>query len=227
MNIIALDDELPALRILEHYCAGMKGVLLKKVFTNPNEAVHYIRHFPVNLILLDINMPTITGLDFYHKIKDEIPVVFTTAHHEFAVNAFDIGAIDYLLKPFSQDRFEQAINKAKRYMNQQIQELSTLTLRSDYKLIPIQVKEILLIEAYDDYVKIHTVNTKVIVVRATLKSILDKLPTTEFVRVHRSYVIPIVKITAIRNKIIYIGNKEIPIGKAYEETLFQLIKKDN
>lgn len=222
MNLIALDDELPALQIIEHYCSEMEDVCLKKAFSNPHEALHYIRNFPVDVILLDINMPTITGLDFYNRVKDDVLVIFTTAYHEFAINAFDLGAIDYLLKPFSQDRFRQAIKKAAKYLNQQTQESGTLTLRIDYKLVQLQLKEILVIQGYDDYVKIYSSNARVIVVRSTLKSILDKLPAADFIRVHRSYIVCAVKVNAVRNKVLYIEDKEIPLGKAYESEFMRL-----
>jgi len=216
MNVIALDDELPALRILEHYCSETENVDLKKTFSDPREALQYIRLFPVDVIFLDINMPTVSGLEFYEKVKDDVHVVFTTAHHEFALNAFDLGAVDYLLKPFSYERFLQSIRKIMAIVPQQLAEKDYITLRTDYRLLRLPISEIRFIQAYDDYMKIYDINGKVTVVRSTMKSLLDRLPSSEFKRIHRSYIVAVGKITSLRNKIVYVGTHEIPLGKAYE-----------
>lgn len=226
MNVIALDDELPALRILEHYCSETENVHLKKIFSDPKEALQYIRLFPVDVIFLDINMPTISGLDFYAKIKDDVHVVFTTAHHEFALNAFDLGALDYLLKPFSYERFLQAIRKITAIVPQQAAEKDYITLRTDYRLLRLPVNEIQFIQAYDDYMKIFDTNGKITVVRSTMKSLLERLPSHEFKRIHRSYIVAVSKISSVRNKIIYTGNHEIPLGKAYESEFMGFFNKD-
>lgn len=226
MNIIALDDELPALRILEHYCSETENVHLKKIFSDPKEALQYIRLFPVDVIFLDINMPTISGLDFYAKIKDDVHVVFTTAHHEFALNAFDLGALDYLLKPFSYERFLQAIRKISAIVPKQAAEKDYITLRTDYRLLRLPINEIQFIQAYDDYMKIFDVSGKITVVRSTMKSLLERLPPHEFKRIHRSYIVAVSKISSVRNKIIFTGNHEIPLGKAYESEFMTFFNKD-
>jgi len=225
MKAIALDDEPLALEILQSLCDTIEYVELKKTFTKSEEALKYLKKYPVDLLFLDINMPSISGLDFYKKLPHKTMVIFTTAYSEFAVEGFTLSATDYLLKPISLDRFQQAVKKAHsqwKLQNQNIEQ-QHLFIRADYSLIKILFSDILYIEGLDDYLKIHIQNQKTLVARMTLKSILQKLPETEFVRVHRSFIIPISKIERIRNKIIHIEQAEIPISVSYEEAFFALL----
>ncbi|MBF4492481.1 response regulator transcription factor [Flavobacterium sp. JLP] len=225
IKAIALDDEPLALEILQSLCSTTEYVELKKTFTKSDEAFKYLKKYPVDLLFLDINMPSISGLDFYKKLPHKTMVIFTTAYSEFAVEGFTLSATDYLLKPISLDRFRQSVEKAYsqwKLQNQNIEQ-QYLFIRADYSLIKILFSDILYIEGLDDYLKIHIQNQKTVVARMTLKAILLKLPDTEFIRVHRSFIIPISKIEKIRNKIIYIEQTEIPISASYEEAFFALL----
>jgi DNA-binding LytR/AlgR family response regulator len=225
IKAIALDDEPLALEILQSLCDTVEYVELKKTFTKSEEAFKYLKKYPVDLLFLDINMPSISGLDFYKKLPHKTMVIFTTAYSEFAVEGFTLSATDYLLKPISLDRFQQAVEKAHtqwKLQNQNIEQ-QHLFIRADYSLIKILFSDILFIEGLDDYLKIHIQNQKTVVARMTLKAILQKLPETEFVRVHRSFIIPISKIEKIRNKIIHIDQIEIPISASYEEAFYALL----
>ncbi len=228
IKAIALDDEPLALDVLQSFCDKIDLIDLQKTFTKSDDAFKYLKKYPVDLLFLDINMPSISGIDFYKKLPHKTMVIFTTAYSEYAVEGFTLSATDYLLKPFSFSRFEQAVEKA--YSQWKIQnqnpEQQHLFIRADYSLIKILIADILFIEGLDDYLKIHIQNQKTIVARMTLKSILEKLPASEFVRVHRSFIVPIAKIEKVRNKIIYINNEEIPVSASYEMAFFALLNKE-
>ena len=228
IKAIAIDDEPPALKVVENFCDKEENVVLEKTFTSPNEALKYVKKFPVDLIFLDINMPSITGLDFYKSLEQETMVIFTTAHSEYAVEGFNLNAIDYLLKPFTIERFHQAVKKASDYYTFSRQLPGTVNqsfyVRADYSLIKINYEDILMVESLDDYLKIYLINDKIIVARMTMKAMIEKLPTADFIRVHRSFIIPVKRIEQVRNKIIYISGKEIPIGGNYEEAFFKIFK---
>ncbi|WP_269226768.1 LytR/AlgR family response regulator transcription factor [Flavobacterium eburneipallidum] len=228
IKAIALDDEPPALDVLQSFCDKIDYVDLQKTFTKSDDAFKYLKKYPVDLLFLDINMPSISGIDFYKKLPHKTMVIFTTAYSEYAVEGFTLSATDYLLKPFSFSRFEQAVEKAYSHWKIQNQnpEQQYLFIRADYSLIKIPIADILFIEGLDDYLKIHIQNQKTIVARMTLKAILEKLPASEFVRVHRSFIVPISKIEKVRNKIIYINEEEIPVSASYETAFFALLNKE-
>jgi DNA-binding LytR/AlgR family response regulator len=228
IKAIALDDEPPALDILQSFCNKIEYVDLQKTFTKSEEAFKYLKKYPVDLLFLDINMPSISGIDFFKNLPHKTMVIFTTAYSEYAVEGFTLSATDYILKPFSFSRFQQAVEKAFSQWKLQNQDPEQLYLfiRADYSLIKILFSDILYIEGLDDYLKIHIQNQKTIVARMTLKAILQKLPVPEFIRVHRSFIIPISKIEKVRNKIIYINQEEIPVSASYENAFFAAIHKE-
>jgi DNA-binding LytR/AlgR family response regulator len=229
IKAIAIDDEPPALKVIENFCSRTVDVQLEKTFTMPAEALKYLRKFPTDLVFLDIQMPSVNGIDFYKAIKQDTMVIFTTAFSEYAVEGFNVSAVDYLLKPFSYKRFQQAVAKALEYHNFKNQSSTQtpkyLFIRADYSLLKIALTDIIYIEGLDDYLKIQLTNSKPVVARMTMKSILEKLPVTDFVRVHRSYIIPFNRIESYRNKTITIAGKEIPAGSSYEENLLKYFNK--
>jgi DNA-binding LytR/AlgR family response regulator len=228
INAIAIDDELPALKVVENFCSQVEFIELTKTFNKPTEALKHLRKFPVDLLFLDINMPSLTGIELYKAVKQNTMAIFTTAYSEYAVEGFNINAVDYLLKPFSLERFMQAVNKAREYYNyihQNSKKEKFLFIRADYSLIKISLSDILFIEGLDDYLKFHLVNQKPVVARMTMKAIAQKLPETEFVRVHRSYLVSLHHIESLRNKIITIAGEEIPVGNSYEESFFKLFNR--
>jgi DNA-binding LytR/AlgR family response regulator len=226
ITAIAIDDEPPALKVIESFCKQVENVDLQKTFTQPNEALKHLRKYPVDLLFLDIQMPSLSGLEFYKSLQQDTMVIFTTAHSQFAVEGFNLNAVDYLLKPFTFERFQQAITKATDFYNFNHQSDKTqeqyLFIRADYKLMKIKISDILYIEGLNDYIKIHVLNQKTVITRMTMKTIQEKLPSKEFIRVHRSFIVPFSKIESIRNKAIYMNGKEIPIGGIYEENLYKL-----
>ncbi|POY35293.1 DNA-binding response regulator [Solitalea longa] len=229
ISAIAIDDELPALKVIEFFCDKVDFIDLQKTFNKPTEALKYIKKFPVDLVFLDINMPSLNGIDFYKSVQQNTMAIFTTAYSEYAVEGFNLSAVDYLLKPFTFERFELAVNKAHDFYNYQHQRSANanqfLFIRADYSLIKIAINDILYIEGLDDYLKIHQVSGKPLVARMTFKSLLEKLPATGFARVHRSFVVSKDKIESIRNKTIHIKDAEIPVGSSYEENLSKLLNQ--
>jgi DNA-binding LytR/AlgR family response regulator len=226
IRAIAIDDEPLALQIINHFCDQIDFVTLEKTFTKQNEAIKHLNKYPVDLIFLDIQMPNKNGIDFYKLLESDVMVIFTTAHSEFAVEGFNVNATDYLLKPFSFERFEIAVQKARNeYQFKNNNSIQThLMIRADYKLNRIEFEDILLIEGLDDYIQIHLKNKTKIVARISMKNILEKLPEIKFIRVHRSYIIPINKVKTIQNKVIQIDEFSVPIGETYKD---EITKKFN
>jgi len=229
IKAIAIDDELPALKVIENFCGKVEYIELDKTFNKPNEALKYINKFPVDLLFLDINMPGLKGTDLYRSIKQKTMVIFTTAYSEYAVEGFDLSAIDYLLKPFTYERFLQAVNKANDYFNfinsgsKNVEQF--IYIRADYSLIKISTTDILFIEGLDDYLKIHLQDQKPVVARMTMKAMTEKLPQNNFIRVHRSFIVSFNRIENVRNKMITIAGEEIPVGSSYEEAFFNRFNK--
>jgi DNA-binding LytR/AlgR family response regulator len=229
LTAIALDDEPPALKVIETFSATHGNIQLQKTFTVPNEALSYLRKFPVDMMFLDIQMPSINGFDFYKSLHQDIMVIFTTAHNEYAAEGLNVKAVDYLLKPFTFERFSEAVLRAQEVYEKMRQKTNVadenIFIRADYKLVKIPLSDIIYIEGLDDYLKIHITDKKPVVARMTMKVILEKLNAREFIRIHRSYIIPISKIDSIRNKIVYIGEHELPVGTTYEDNFFRIFNK--
>jgi DNA-binding LytR/AlgR family response regulator len=196
--------------------------VLEKTFTGTGDALKYLEQFPVDLLFLDINMPALSGIDFYKSLPQKIMVIFTTAYSEYAVESYNLNAIDYLLKPFTFLRFQQAIDKADKYLR--LEQPKDLVLRVDYGLVKLVLTDILFIEAYDNYLKIHVLNLKPTIVRMTMKTLLCSLPGDLFIRVHRSYIVSLNHIEHVRNKVISVAGQKIPLGSSYEEGFFQFFK---
>ena len=226
IKVIAIDDEPLALMVIENYCSRNEHVELVKTFSNLKDAQKYINQFPIDLMFLDIQISRINGMEFYKNMDKKIPVIFTTAFAEYAVDGFNVAAIDYLLKPIDYDRFEEAVNKAVLILvdKKLNEDKEFLTIRADYKLNKIAYDEIDFIEGLDDYVKIHLENGKRITARISMKSILEKLPDQLFVRVHRSYIVSIKKVISIQNKVLYLKDEEIPIGETYKNVILEFFK---
>lgn len=224
IRAIAIDDEPLALDIIAYFCSKEKFISLEKTFTKQSEAIKYLNKFPVDLIFLDIQMPAQNGIDFYKALETNAMVIFTTAYSEYAIEGFNVNATDYLLKPFSEERFKQAMQKARNEYefkkNSQVQ--THLMIRADYKLYRIEYDEIVMIEALDDYIQIHLISKNKIVARQSMKSILNKLPQNLFLRVHRSYIVPVAKVKSVQNKTLTIDEFVIPVGDTYKKQLRKL-----
>jgi len=221
IGAIALDDEPLALKVLEAFCKKSDLIDLQKTFTSPNEAQKFLIKQPVDLLFLDIHLSSVNGIDFYRSIKQPAAVIFTTAFSEYAVEGFNLNAIDYLLKPFTFERFLQALEKLNTTDSVPKKE-TYLFIRADYSLVKIHIPDILYIEGLDDYLKIHIKNKKTVVARMTMKAIIEKLSQQKFIRIHRSFIVPLDKVDHVKNKIIFINGIELPIGSSYEPEVMKL-----
>ncbi|NDI97893.1 response regulator transcription factor [Flavobacterium sp. LaA7.5] len=221
IKAVAIDDEPLALKVIEHFCEQTENIVLEKAFTKTEEGIKYLRKFPVDLLFLDIQMPGKNGIDFYKSLSTDVMVIFTTAYSEYAVEGFNLNATDYLLKPISYERFITAVEKVQKEKSLRIAdpENKYLMIRADYKLHRIEYDNILLIEGLDDYIRIHLKDKNAIVTRLSMKGILEKLPSTAFIRVHRSYIVPVGKIKTVQNKTITIEDFVIPVGDVFKEEL--------
>jgi len=229
ITAVAIDDEPLALNVIKALCSRIDFLQLKTAFTEANVALKYLDESPVDLLFLDINMPAISGIELYKRLGKKTMVIFTTAHSEFAIEGFNLDAVDYLLKPFEFGRFQKAVEKAREYhayLHMKANESSRyIFVRVDYSMVKVSLQDISYIEGLDNYVKIHFVDTKSLLVRMSMKSITEKLPENEFVRVHRSFIVPVSKVRSVRNKIIYLENAEIPIGTNYVDAVLCLFKQ--
>ena len=229
IHCIALDDEPLALQVIVQYCSKISYLQLDKVFTNPDDAKDYLKNNKVDLLFLDIQMPDINGVQFYKSLTTKPPVIFTTAFKDYAVDGFNVDAVDYLLKPFEYDRFLKAIYKAKEYIEflaSQDLQMSSIYVKVNYEMMKINLKDIDLIEALDDYIKIH-IKPYPVLTLMTLKGVLEKLPENLFLRIHRSYIIPLHKVEKFSKNKVQVVGKEIPIGSSYADVYERLLSASN
>lgn len=224
INAIAIDDEPLALKVIESLCNKSESINLVKTFTQPNEALKHLRKYPTDLLFCDIQMPAMTGINLVKSLQQNTIVIFTTAFSEYAAVSYELNAIDYLLKPINQRRFTQAVNKAKEYfdyINKRSQHTDRhIFVRADFNLVKIPLADILYIEGLADYLKIYIKDRKTIVARMPMKEMMEKLPSSDFIRVHRSFILPFSKIESVRGTTIFIGDQEFPIGRTYTEEFF-------
>lgn len=233
LNCIAIDDEPFALEIMADDIQKVPFLNLVGAFSNPLDAWQLINQGKVDLIFLDIQMPTLTGTQFLRTLSKPPMVIFTTAYQQYALEGYDLDVIDYLLKPIPFERFLKAVNKAHERFRMQpkvkeekVDEATFFFIHVEYKQIKIYFEEILYIEGLKDYVKIFLkTQTKPLLTRLNLKSIEVKLPVQQFYRVHNSYLVSLSKITSFKKTKLFIEKKEIPIGKKYAESFEQMYHK--
>ncbi|MFD2918702.1 LytR/AlgR family response regulator transcription factor [Terrimonas rubra] len=220
ITCIAIDDEPPALLLLSQYIAQFNQLQLVHTFSDAISGSEYLRNNPVDLLFIDINMPDITGLDLVKSLEKKPMIVFTTAYKKFALEGFELDAIDYLLKPVSPERFAKAVNKAVEYhqFKNQTARLSyeNLFVYSEYKMVKITAADIVYIESLEDYIRIHLKNDTRIMTLMTMKKVLDSLPPDKFSRIHRSYIVANEAVKTIHNRKATLSNeKELPISESY------------
>lgn len=235
IRCIAIDDESLALDLLEDNIAKIPFLEFAGKFTNAFEALKLMKEQPVDLLFLDIQMPDISGIQFLKSLQQKPVVIFTTAFSKYALEGFELDVIDYLLKPYSFERFLKAVNKAHEYLelHEKVKEMRKgpafgshyLFVRADYKLVKVDIQEILFIEGLKDYVKIYC-GEKPVLTQMSMKSIEEKLPTGDFVRVHRSFIVAFDKIDFIHKSFISIRGREIPLSDHYKENFISLVQKN-
>ncbi|MEI6822698.1 MAG: LytTR family DNA-binding domain-containing protein [Bacteroidota bacterium] len=228
ITCIAIDDEPLSLEIISDYVSKVSFLDLKGTFTDPFKAAEMLKNEKIDLLFLDIEMPDLSGIQFLKSLKQQPMVIFVTAYNQYAVEGFNLDAVDYLLKPIEFDRFFKAVNKAydyHRYVNNQPQpEENYIFVKSDYQIKKINIDDISYIEGLDDYIKIYSGEDFVLSLM-TLKSILSKLPANRFIRVHRSYIVSIPHINSIQRNRISINDKLIPVSDTYSADFYKIIEK--
>ncbi len=238
IKAIIVDDEPLALEVLETYINQIPEIQLVKKCENAFEANEALRNNQVDLMFLDIQMPQLSGIDFLKTLSNPPCVIFTTAYPDYAVEGFELNAIDYLLKPISLERFLKAVNKVSEKLSSRKIDHETshyegaedfFFVKADKKLVKINFDDILYIEGLKDYVIIRQEGGRVITLQ-TMKSLEDRLPDTKFKRVHRSFIVNIKRITAILGNMVELMEagkiKQLPIGKNYRDELLDMINEN-
>lgn len=226
IRCITIDDSPLALDLLDDYISKIEYLKLVRRCSSAAEARELLSRQAVDLIFTDIQMPDINGLDFIKSLKTKPKVIFTTAYPHYAIEGFDLDAVDYLLKPFSFERFKKAISKVFQQMELEKRmddENKCIFVKSGYEVVKISIKEIEYIEALKDYIQIFKKDQKVLTLMS-MKAILELLPAGEFGRCHRSYIVPLSKVSRVSSRSVFIGHKEIPIGEMYRDEFQKLLK---
>lgn len=224
MNCIAIDDEPKALEVIERYCRKSDLVDLKATFRQPVKAIEFLNREKIDLIFLDINMPDINGMQLIQTLAAKPMVIFTTAYSNYAVESYSLNAVDYLLKPITFERFLAAVNKASNTRSLQNKpsvkedEPGTIFIKSGPHTYQVKVTDILYLEKDGNYITVH-LKDKQILIRENMGDIFDLVPTGEFVRVHKSFVVATRHISMIEVHQLSINGVKIPIGSTYRELL--------
>ncbi|MHB0755714.1 LytR/AlgR family response regulator transcription factor [Polaribacter sp. M15] len=220
IRCIIIDDEPSSQNVLKSFINKIDYLDLKQVCNDALEALEYLKNTSIDLLFLDINMPQLSGISFYKSLQNPPKVIFTTAYSEYALAGFDLDATDYLLKPFSFERFVQAISKVNI-----LQDLNTdnIVIKSNKRLHQIKVDDILYVESLGDYIKVHF-SAHFLIVYKTLKNMYTELPKTLFKQVHKSYIINKNKIDYIEGNMILIQSNKIPLGQKYKKDFIDNFK---
>lgn len=224
MKCLIVDDNKMARMALKQLVAQVQSLELVAECSNAMEAYNYLNSIPIDLLFLDIEMPEMSGIDLIKKLGNKRPlIIFTTAKKDYAAEAFELNVVDYLVKPITQPRLVQAVEKANEAIESnkeevKVEEQGFVFVKDNGVLKRISIDDIMFLEAMGDYVKVHT-SQKFHVVHATLKSIEEKVPTSKFVRVHRSYIVAINKIDFIQEGTITIGKTTIPVADTHKANL--------
>jgi len=226
---IIVDDEPPAIRLLEKYISKVQFLSLEHSFTNPLEALQYLNTHTVDLVFLDIQMPDISGIQLSKIINSNTQIIFTTAYAQFALESYDVNTIDYLLKPIDFERFYKAVNKLKTSLPKETNSSNEdpyLFVKTDgkNKFIKLFLKDILYIEGLKNYLSIQLKNDQIIT-HGTLKHLKESLPKSEFVQTHKSFIIALKHIDKIDNQSVWINSTELPIGNTFKKDFFEEISK--
>ncbi|MFC0513779.1 LytR/AlgR family response regulator transcription factor [Mucilaginibacter angelicae] len=222
ISCIAIDDEPKALEVIERYCHKTSLVDLKATFREPVKAIEFLNHEKIDLIFLDINMPDISGMQLVQTLSPRPMIIFTTAYSHYAVESYDLNALDYLLKPITFERYLAAINKAAAKLssknNGSNEDEPTVFIKSGPQTYQVKVGEILYLEKDGNYITIH-LKDRNILIRENMGDIFDLVPATDFLRVHKSYVVAIKHIAMIEIHQLIINGEKIPIGSTYRDLL--------
>lgn len=233
MTCIAIDDEPLALDLLEDNIKKIPFLKLLKRCSNAIEANHFLQENPVDLLFLDIQMPGISGIQFLNGLSKTSPlVIFITAYEKYAIESYNLDVVDYLLKPVSFERFLKGVNKAYEQFNFRKNPVPVqagaspdfLFVNSEYNLVKIDIQDIVYVEGLKDYIKIFLLSSaRPVITRMSMKSMEEKLPSDQFLRVHKSFIVSLKKIVSIRKGRINLAKTQIPISDHYKENLYRIV----
>lgn len=231
-KVLIVDDEPLAQKVLQRFISLVDSLELVGLCSNAIEASNALRNQPVDLLFLDIRMPELSGLDLLKIIKNPPKVILTTAYAEHALEGYEFGVIDYLVKPIAFDRFLRAINKVVPTLQASTPPLmptpvlkpsNYLFVKSDRKIYKIDYPEIKYVEAFGNYVKIHTTH-KIVLAQETLTNLEKSLPAEHFLRIHKSYIVSIHFINLVDGNSLFVENVELPIGQLYKQRVYEMLK---
>lgn len=226
INCIAIEDEPLALKKISEYIGQIEYLNLLEGFNNAVDAIGFLKKNSVDLIFLDIRMKKLSGIEFLEALQTKPKVIITSAYDEFALKGYELDVADYLLKPFSFDRFIKSVDKVYNQLDVKVNNNSTdyIFVKTESRIEKIEIKDILYIQGMKDYLQIHTTDRKIMTLQ-TFRNILEILPPTDFIRVHNSYIVSISKIETIERNRIRIGKELIPISDSYKETFYGALKE--
>ena len=230
LRCIAVDDEPLALELLEDNISKVPYLQLVATCSNAMEAMKVLQEQSVDLIFLDIQMPGLTGLQFIQSMTEKPMIILITAYEKYALEGFNLDVLDYLVKPVSLDRFMKACNKAYELFQLKNKKAKEPTLTADYffvnvdySLVKLNFNEIRYIEGLKDYIKIHLKNsTRPVITRMAMKSIEEELPPAKFIRIHKSYIVSVDHLSAVRKNSVFIDDIELPVGENFRDALASL-----
>ena len=231
LKCLIVDDEILAQDVIEKYISNIPTLQLVGKCDNAIEAISFLHNNHVDLLFLDLNMPELSGLEMLKTLNNPPKVILTTAYSEYALESYEYGVVDYLLKPIKLERFIKSVNKVVDQYNEntlvkentEMQQYQTIFIKEDQVTYQISLNDILFIEAYGNYLKVHTLD-KVYVTRDTMHDMENKLPNEDFMRIHKSFIISIPKIESISGNRVFINRQEIPVGEMHK---LELKKKTN
>ncbi len=229
ITCIAIDDEPLALEVIQRFSSKVPALNLLKCFLNPIEAADFLQYRQVDILFLDIQMPDLSGLQFLQSIPQKPLIIFTTAYSQYAIDSYELDAVDYLLKPILFDRFLKAVHKAQKLLLNEKAEgefpvkKAYLFIKSDTRFFKVNYEDILFIEGMRDYIAVHIKGKKILTLMSMTK-MLAKLPPRNFMRVHKSYIIGLKHIMMVQNNRILIGEREIPISNSYKESFLKFME---
>ena len=230
---LIVDDEPLAIKLVESHLSKIENIEIVASCTNAMAAFDVLREKKIDLIFMDIQMPEITGIEFLKTLKNPPKVIITSAYKQYALEGYDLDIIDYLLKPISFERLLKAVNKYYHYASSDFKVVESgysgnsndnayMDVKENKKIIRIYLRDIRFIEGLNEYVGIHS-NDRRIVTKCSLTRIENKLPSDQFMRIHKSFIVPLVKVQAFSSTTVEVDNKELPIGRCYKNIVLKTL----
>ena len=233
LRCLLVDDEPPALKVLVSHISNVPGLEIVAKCKNAIEAIDVLHEKPVDVVFLDIKMPKLLGTDFLKNLSNPPKIIFVTAYRDYALEGYELDAVDYLLKPVSFERFVKAVSKVKKIMGNEVPSLTEeykanpeafVYLKVDTSMQKVFINDILYIESWKDYIKVFFTTGKNVLAKQSISSMQNLLSNHRFLRVHRSYMVSIDKIAGFNNMCLYLQSNEIPIGRLYKQAVMHVIQ---